>query len=102
MNSNGEIVFDIADNNPIEVNFGEDMLPTRIINKGDAITLGMRALKHRWIYEIKYNDEQKYIENLEKMFDKLCKRSEYIKELTAIYDEVDITIYILSRKMIIQ
>ncbi len=26
MNCNGEIVFDVADDNPIEVNFGEDML----------------------------------------------------------------------------
>ncbi len=96
MNCNGEIVFDVADDNPIEVNFGEDMLPTRIINKGDVLALGMRAPKYKWIYEIKYNDEQEYIESLEKMIDKLCKRKEYIKELMAIYDEVYITIYIRS------
>ncbi len=56
----------------------------------------MRAPKYKWIYEIKYNDEQEYIESLEKMIDKLCKRKEYIKELMAIYDEVYITIYIRS------
>lgn len=96
MNFNGEIVFAIADDNPIEVDFGEDMLPTRIINKDDVIALGRKAPKYRWIYEIKYNDEQEYIEILEEMFDKLCKRKEYIKELMAKYDEVDITIYIRS------
>ena len=64
--------------------------------QGDVIALGMRTPKYRWIYEIKYNDEKEYIESLEKMIDKLCKRKEYIKELMAIYDEVYITIYIRS------
>ena len=51
MNFNGEIVFAITDDNPIEVDFGEDMLPTRIIDKDDRIALGMKAPKYRWMYE---------------------------------------------------
>lgn len=34
MEFNGEIVFGIADANPIKVDFGEDILPTKIIDKG--------------------------------------------------------------------
>lgn len=96
MEFNGEIVFDIADFKPIEVDFGPDILPTKIINKGDVVALGRKAPKYRWIYEIKYDGEKEYFEHLEKIISQLCDKSEYVNQLTKIYQEVSINIYIRS------
>lgn len=63
MEFNGEIVFDIADVNHIEVDFGADISPTKTINKGDVVALGRKASKYRWIYEIKYDGEKEYFED---------------------------------------
>lgn len=96
MEFNGEIVFDIADVRPIEVDFGTDILPTKTIHKGDVVALGRKAPKYRWIYEIKYDGEKEYFEHLEKIISQLCERSEYVNQLTKIYQEVSINIYIRS------
>lgn len=96
MDFNGEIVFDIADDNCIEVDFETDILPTKIINKGDVIALGKKAHKFKWIYQMEYNNANEFIERLEKMLNQLCKRSEYVNKLVAKYDEVSISIYIRS------
>ena len=96
MKFNGEIVFSISDINHIAVDFGTDILPTKIINKGDVIALGIKAPKHRWIYKIKYEDEKEYLKILEKILNQLCEKSKYINELTKIYEEVRIDIYIRS------
>ena len=45
MNFNGEIVFDIADDEHIEVDFGVKILPTKVVNKGDMVALGRKAPK---------------------------------------------------------
>lgn len=96
MNFNGEIVFSISDINPIVVDFGTNIMPTKIINKGDVIGLGIKAPKYRWIYKIKYDGEKEYLEILEKMLNQLCEKSKYINELTKIYEEVRLDIYIRS------
>lgn len=96
MGFNGEIVFDIADIKYIDVNFGTDVLPTKTIKKGDVVALGRKASKYRWMYEIKYDDEKEYYKSLEKMISQLCERREYINQLTKIYEEVSINIYIRS------
>ncbi|MDE7446200.1 MAG: DUF4279 domain-containing protein [Lachnospiraceae bacterium] len=96
MDFNGEIVFDIADVKRIEVDFGTDILPTKVINKGEEVALGRKAPKYRWMYEVKYDSEREYLENLEKIISQLCERSEYINQLTKIYEEVSISIYIRS------
>ena len=96
MKFNGEIIFSISDINPIVVDFGTDIMPTRIINKGDVIGLGTKAPKYIWIYQIKYDGEKEYLEILEKMLNQLCEKSKYINELTKIYEEVRLDIYIRS------
>ena len=96
MEFNGEVVFEIADINHIEVDFGTDLLPTQIVNKGDVVTLGRKAPKFRWMYEIKYNDEKEYLNSLEKMLNQLCENREYVNHLTKIYEEVNINVYIRS------
>lgn len=96
MEFNGEIVFGIADANPIEVDFGGDILPTKTIDKGSIIALGKKAPKYRWVYIVKYNNEKEYLESLEKMISQLCEKSDYVNQLTKIYDEVYISIYIRS------
>lgn len=48
---NGEIVFTIADINCIVVDFGAEMMPTKIVNKGDVVALGRKAPRNRWLYE---------------------------------------------------
>ena len=96
MKFNGEIVFDIADMKQIEVDFGTDILPTRVINKDDIVALGRKAPKFRWMYEIKFSGEKEYLVSLEKMINLLCKKREYVNYLTRIYDEVSINVYIRS------
>lgn len=96
MEFNGEIIFDIADENCIEVDFGTDILPTRVINKGDVVALGRKAPKFRWMYEIKYSGENEYLDCLEKMLIQLCEKKEYVNHLTKIYEEVSINIFIRS------
>jgi len=93
---NGEIVFEIADDKHIEVDLGTETKPTKIVNKGDVVALGRKAPKYRWIYEIKYNGEKEYFENLDKMLNQLCEKKEYINQLTKTYEEVSINIYIRS------
>ena len=96
MEFNGEVVFDIADEGQIEVDFGTNILPTKVVNKGDTIALGRKAPKYRWMYEIKYSCEREYLNSLEKMLNQLCERREYVNHLTKIYEEVCINVYIRS------
>lgn len=93
---NGEIVFGIADEKHLEVDLGEDVKPGKIVNKGDVVALGRKAPKNRWMYKISYSDEKEYLESLDKMVNKLSGKAEYINELTKIYEEVSIMIYIRS------
>ena len=91
---NGEIVFEIADVKHIEVDFGIEIKPTRIVSRGDVVALGRKAPKNRWIYEIKYSGEKAYLESLDKMLNQLCEKKEYINQLTKTYEEVNINIFI--------
>lgn len=93
---NGEIVFEIADVKYIEVDFGTEIIPTKIVNKGDIVALGRKAPKYKWIYEIKYDGEKEYFNSLDKMVNQLCERKEYINQLTSRYEEVSINVYIRS------
>ncbi len=93
---NGEIVFEIADAGHIEVDLGTEIKPSRIVNRGNVVALGIKAPKNKWIYEIKYNGEEEYFKGLDKMINQLCERKEYINQLIRRYEEVDIHIYIRS------
>ena len=94
----GDIVLDIFDENPINVDFGTDIVATRLVDKGDVISqrLGWKAPKYRWIYEVKFKDENDYLEKLEEVLDKLCARKEYIDTLKAQYEGVEMCIYMRS------
>ncbi len=93
---NGEIVFDIADINQLEVDFGTEIVPTKIVNKGDLVALGRKAPKNRWMYKIVYDNEKEYLESMEKMVSQLCSKAEYVNELTRTYEEVGIIINMRS------
>lgn len=96
MEFHGSITFDISDEKSIDVDFGEDIIPTKTIRKGDVIFRERRAPKNRWMYILEFENEGEYYPNLERMIDQLCKRSEYVNQLTKIYEEVSINIYIGS------
>ena len=42
MEFHGSIAFDIADEKDIDVDFGEDIIPTRTVKKGDFQTMKAR------------------------------------------------------------
>lgn len=63
---NGEIVFDIADTKYSKVDFGSEIIPTKIVHKGDKVVLGRKAPKNRWMYKFSYNNEKEYLESLDK------------------------------------
>ncbi len=93
---NGEISFEVADVEYVEVDLGTEIKPSKIVNKGDVVVLGRKAPKYKWIYEIKYNGEEEYFNGLDKMLNQLCERKEYINQLTSRYEEVSINVYIRS------
>lgn len=92
----GEIVFAVADEKHLEVDFGSEIMPAKIVNKDDVTALGRKAPKNRWMYKIPYSSEKEYLESLDKMAEQLSDRAEYINELTKRYEEVSITIYMRS------
>ncbi|RKM58591.1 DUF4279 domain-containing protein [Butyrivibrio sp. XB500-5] len=93
---NGEIVFDVADTNPLYIDFGDELQPTKVVNKGDVIVLDKKAPKNRWMYKTQYNDEKEYLECLNALTDKLSSKADYINELIRKYEEVSITVYMRS------
>lgn len=96
MEFHGSITFDISDVKSIDVDFGEDIIPTKTVRKDDIIFRERRAPKNRWMYILEFENEEEYYPNLERMIDQLCKRSEYVNQLTKIYEEVSINIFIGS------
>lgn len=96
MEFHGSITFDIADEKNIDVDFGEDIIPTRTVKKGDIVFRERRAPKNRWMYILKFENEEEYYSSLESMINQLCERSEYVNQLTKMYEEVNINIFIGS------
>ena len=93
---NGEIVFAIADIEHLKVDFGTEIVPTKIVNKDDLVVLGRKAPKNKWMYKIAYGNEKEYLESLENMVNQLCSKAEYVNELVRTYEEVSIVIYVRS------
>lgn len=93
---NGEIVFNIADVKSIIVDFGSDIIPTKIVTIDEVVALGRKAPKNRWMYKLTYRNEKEYLVCLEKMIDQLSSRAELVNELIQIYEDVSINIYIRS------
>lgn len=93
---NGEIVFAIADVEHLKVDFGTEIVPTKIVNKDDLVVLGRKAPKNRWMYKIVYGNEKEYLDSLENMVNQLCSKAEYVNELVRTYEEVSIMIYVRS------
>jgi len=93
---NGEIVFSIADNKSLEVDFGAEIIPSKIVNKGDMVALGKKAPKNKWMYKIVYGNGKEYSDSLEKMVNQLCNKVEYVNDLARTYEDVSIMIYVRS------
>lgn len=96
MDYNGEIVFSITDLNSININLGSNFSPTKIINKGDMIALGKSACQNQWLYIVKFNGEEEYLKELEKLTNQLNEEENYVKQILAKYDKASIDIYIRS------
>lgn len=96
MEFHGSVTFAIADEKNIDVDFGADIIPTKTVKKGDVIFRGRKAPKNRWKYILEFESEEEYYSNLERMINQLCERSEYVNQLTKIYEEVSIKIFIGS------
>lgn len=96
MEFHGSITFDIGDEKNIDVDFGGDIIPTKTIKKGDVIFKEREAPKNRWKHILEFESEEEYYSNLERMINQLCERSEYVNQLTKIYEEVSIKIFIGS------
>ena len=96
MEFHGSITFDIGDEKNIDIDFSEDIVPTKTIKKGDVIFRERKAPKNRWMYILEFDNEEEYYFNLERMINQLCERSKYVNQLTKIYEEVSIKIFIGS------
>ena len=92
----GDVVLGISDQSYIDVDFGKDILPTKIINKGDVIALGRKAVRYRWIHKEEFSGEKEYLEKLDNLLNRLCERIEYTNQLVKRYEDVNITIDIRS------
>lgn len=96
MDFNGDIVFAVADTRPLNIDFKTELLPTKIIKKGDVIVAERKAPKNRWVYKVKFNGYDEYLGKLEEVLDKLSEDCEYIYQLMDMYEEVMIIVYIRS------
>lgn len=96
MEFHGSITFDIGDEKNIDIDFSGDIVPTKTIKKGDVIFRERKAPKNRWMYILEFDNEEEYYFNLERMINQLCERSEYVNQLTKIYEEVSIKIFVGS------
>lgn len=96
MDFNGEIVFAVSDKAYLNINFGPEFLPTKIINKGEIIALGRRAPQNRWMHIVEYDGQEKYLEKLELLVNQLYEKKEYVIQLINKYEAVSIDIYIRS------
>lgn len=96
MQFHGSITFDIADEKDIDVDFGVDIIPMKTVKKGDVIFRGRKAPKNRWMYKLEFDNEEEFYPKLEGMINQLCERSEYVNQLTKMYEEVSINIFIGS------
>ncbi len=92
----GEIVFAVSDSKKLEIDFGEELLPTRIIIKGEKVALERYAPANRWTHVVKFESPDEYIKNMDSLINKMMKKKGYIKELISIYEEVSINVYIRS------
>lgn len=93
---NGDVLFAVSDVEDIIVNFGNEILPTKVVKKGDVIALGKRAPKNRWMYQKTFDNEKEYILKLTEFVERLYEKKEYVKQLKERYDDVSISIYIRS------
>ncbi len=96
MKFHGSITFAIADEKNIDVDFGVDIMPTKTVKRGDVILGGREAPENRWKYILEFGDEEEYYRNLERMINQLCEKSDYVNQLTKIYGEVSMKIFIGS------
>ena len=96
MEFHGSITFDIGDEKNIDIDFSEDIVPTKTIKKGDVIFRERKAPKNRWMYILEFDNEEEYYFNLERMINQLCEIRKYVNQLTKIYEEVSIKIFIGS------
>lgn len=93
---NGDVLFAVSDVEDIIVNFGNEILPTKVVKKGDVIALGKRAPKNRWMYQKTFDNEKEYILKLTEFVERLYEKKEYVKQLKERYDDVSISIYVRS------
>jgi len=96
MDFRGEIVFTVADENVINIDLGPQILPTKIVKKGDIIAIGRKSDKNRWFHAIKFDSEKQYKQLLEKMLSTLTEKRDNIKEIKKEYELVSIDVYIRS------
>ena len=80
MEFHGSITFDIGDEKNIDIDFSEDIVPTKTIKKGDVIFRERKAPKNRWMYILEFDNEEEYYFNLERMINQLCERSKYVNK----------------------
>lgn len=93
---NGSFVFSVADEKNINVIEKElNVLPTKIIHKGEKISIHRIAKKNRWIYSYDFKDNIN--NNICEFLDLFLKNnSKILKKIKASYEEVNLTIQIRS------
>lgn len=96
MEFSGEIIFAISDCKSLNIDFGFDFMPSKIIKAGDKIALGRSAIKNRWMHCVKFSGHEELIIKLEEMADILLIKINKLNEYKMIYNEVCIEIYIRS------
>lgn len=92
---NGEIIFNISDDNNLDVSFSNNIEPTREVKKGEIKLLG-RESKNQWMYVRAFNGYNEFHEEINTILSKLCEVRDEIQVYKAEYDYVGLTIYLRS------
>ena len=91
----GEIEFRIVDDNEINVENVNGIMPTRMLRKGEIKKFG-RESKNQWSHEEHFNNIDEFEILFSRMLKKLVEKREYIHHIMEIYEYVGITIYLRS------
>ena len=101
-------MFAIADDGCIKVEFDEQIVPTKIVQKGDKIAIGKKAPKNKWMYKIRYYrylpiDKENCVKDVVKLEDKfqriiklIIKKAQEFKIWDVFSEDTELTYRILK------
>ena len=93
----GSIVFSVADSKQkVDLDFGDDIKPTKIVSKGSYVAAGKTAPYNVWLYRTNFDNDDEFAALLNRVVALLSEKKSYVRELSKIYEYVRLSIDVES------